>query len=215
MRKIIYSINRFFLVSFVTLMLVACSGGEKLPAIPTGSTVLILGDSLSYGTGAGKGQDYPTLLAQSTGWDIINAGIPGDTSEQGLARLPSLLEEYQPTLLMVELGGNDFLKKQPLAQTKANLRAIIQMAKAENIQTLLIAIPDYQPVKAAFGGLSDHPLYATLAEGTQTPLIADIFSPVLSKNSLKADYVHPNAAGYTVVAESLRESLEALGLLAE
>ena len=215
MREINFLINRFLLFSFITLVLAACSGGEKLPAIPTGSTVLILGDSLSFGTGADKGQDYPTLLAQSTGWDIINAGIPGDTSEQGLARLPELLEEYQPTLLMVELGGNDFLKKQPLAHTEANLRAIIDAAKSKKIQILLIAIPDYQPVKAAFGGLSDHPLYATLAESTQTPLVADIFSPVLSKNSLKADYVHPNAAGYQQVEINLREALINLGLLSK
>lgn len=205
---------KLWLAFLITTILIACGSSEKLPAIPTGATVLILGDSLSYGTGASEGQDYPALLAQSTGWNIINAGIPGDTSAQGLARLPELLEEHQPKLLMIVLGGNDFLQKQPIAQTEANLRAIVQSAKSQNIPSLLIAIPDYQPIKAALGSLSDHALYAALAEDVQTPLVEDIFSPVLSKNSLKADYVHPNAQGYQAVEVALRKSLIELGLLA-
>lgn len=205
---------KLWLAFLITTILIACGSSEKLPAILTGATVLILGDSLSYGTGASEGQDYPALLAQSTGWNIINAGIPGDTSAQGLARLPELLEEHQPKLLMIVLGGNDFLQKQPIAQTEANLRAIVQSAKSQNIPSLLIAIPDYQPIKAALGSLSDHALYAALAEDVQTPLVEDIFSPVLSKNSLKADYVHPNAQGYQAVEVALRKSLIELGLLA-
>jgi acyl-CoA thioesterase I len=208
-----FSMLKSLTILLCTLLLVACGDREKQATIPTGSTVLILGDSLSFGTGADKGQDYPTLLAQNTGWHIINAGVPGDTSEQGLARLPILLEEHQPALLMVELGGNDFLKKVPVSQTIANLKTIIQMGQSKNITTLLVAIPDYQPVKAAFGGLSDHPLYETLSKETQIPLVEDVFSPVLSKNALKADYVHPNAQGYRQVEEQLRASLIDLGLL--
>jgi len=206
-------ILRLCLIFLITTFLIACGSDEKLTAIPTGAKVLILGDSLSYGTGASEGQDYPALLAHSTGWDIINAGIPGDTSGQGLARLPALLEQHQPKLLMIALGGNDFLRKHPIAQTEANLRDIIKSAKAESVPTLLIAIPDYRPIKAAFGGLSDHSLYKELAEDMKTPLVADIFSPVLSQSSLKADHVHPNAQGYQVVEVALRESLIKLGLL--
>ncbi|MEE9331763.1 MAG: arylesterase [Methylophilaceae bacterium] len=206
---------RLLSIFFCTLLLIACGEAEKLPAIPAGSTVLILGDSLSYGTGADKGEDYPTLLAANTGWNIINAGVPGDTSAQGLVRLPNLLEEYQPKVLILVLGGNDFLRKVPSAQTKENLKTIIQTAKLKNISTLLIAIPDYQPIKAAFGGLSDHPLYAALAEETQVPLIEETFTSVLSKGTLKADRVHPNAEGYRQVETLLRESLQEIGLLAD
>lgn len=218
MKLSVFSILRLLALCCLTCLLYACSR-EKLPAIPAipaipaGSTVLVLGDSLSYGTGAEKDQDYPTLLAQHTGWNVINAGVPGDTSAQALARLPALLDEHQPALLMIELGGNDFLMKVPISQTTANLKSIIQMGQSKKITTLLVAIPDYQPVKAAFGGLSDHPLYETLSKETQTPLIEDVFSPVLSKNALKADYVHPNAEGYRQVEEQLRASLIDLGLL--
>lgn len=202
------------IICFLALMVVACSGDEKLAAIPKGSTVLILGDSLSYGTGAKEGEDYPTLLAQNTGWNIINAGVPGDTSAQGLARLPELLVTHQPTVLMVELGGNDFLKKATITQTIANLKTIIQTGQSEGLSVVLIAIPDYQPVKAAFGGLDDHEIYTTLAEEMNVPLIENAFSEVLSDNALKADYVHPNAAGYRQVEVNLREALINLGLIA-
>lgn len=186
---------------------------EKVPALPAGATVLVLGDSLSYGTGANLNEAYPVLLAAETGWKIVNAGVPGDTSEQGLARLPELLEAYQPKLLMVELGGNDFLRNVPTAKTTSNLKEIISQAKSKDVPTLLIAIPEFSPFKAAIGSLSDHPIYKKLAKENNVLLIEDVFSDVLSENSLKSDQIHPNAQGYRKVEEKMRESLIDLGLL--
>jgi len=91
--------------------------------------VLILGDSLSYGTGANQGEDYPSLLAKTTGWQIINEGVPGDTTAGGLERLPALLEQDNPKLLIVELGGNDFIHQLPQSDTIRNLKAILALPK--------------------------------------------------------------------------------------
>jgi len=204
MKRIIY----LFLFMF---LFVACHA-EKVPAIPTGATVLVLGDSLSYGTGADKNEDYPSRLATNTGWNIVNAGVPGDTSADGLLRLPELLEAHQPKLLIIELGGNDFLHSVPVSQTIENLKMVISLAKLKNVTILLVAIPEFSPLKAAVGGLSDHPLYEKMAEETHVLLIRDVFSEVLSKGSLKADYIHPNAQGYRAVEEKMRASLTELGL---
>lgn len=205
---------RCFVLIALSTGLLACSSKEKLPAIPKGTSILILGDSLSYGTGATAKTAYPTLLAQNTGWKVINAGVPGDTTAQGLARLPGLIEQFQPEYLFIELGGNDFIKKVPTAKTETNLNAMIDLAKQNNLPVLMIAIPDYQPMAAAIGGLSDHALYQKLAENNGIPLVEEVFSDVLSDNALKADYVHPNAKGYAVVEMQLREALMELGLLA-
>ncbi len=205
--------KKLFLTLFL-LLLAACSADKpKYAAIPQGATVLILGDSLSYGTGANEGEDYPTLLTTSTGWNIINEGVPGDTTAGGLARLPDLLEVYQPKLLIVELGGNDLLHQTSPTEITQNLNSILGLAKAQGIQTILVAIPAISPLKAVVGNLSDHPLYEKLAKETNTPLIADVFSDVLSDRALKADQIHANAKGYAVVSEKLGEKLKELGYL--
>lgn len=204
MKKLLYLLLIFTLV--------ACSKTvEKHATIPQGSTVLILGDSLSYGTGANKGEDYPSLLAKATGWQMLNGGVPGDTSEGGLARLPGLLKQHQPKLLIVELGGNDFLHNVPPTKTIANLKAILAHAKAENVPTVLVAIPEVSAFRAAMGSLQDHELYETLAQETNTPLISNVFSEVLSDNALKADQIHANAKGYAVVAKNMATKLQLLG----
>ena len=209
-------LKRWWLVFCVIWVAVACDSEYRHSPLPSTSNVVILGDSLTYGTGAGSGEDYASLLASKTGWNVINAGVPGNTSYDGLARLPGILEahergEQKIDLLIVELGGNDFLKHVPEPETVSNLKSILMQAKGRNIQTALIAIPKFSPVGAAFGTLSDHPLYEKLAEETGTPLIEDLFSDVLAKNSLKADPIHPNAKGYRVVADELHDALVSLG----
>lgn len=204
---------KFLFLATCAAFAIACSQTAQYNAIPHNATILVLGDSLSYGTGASPAESYPTLLAANTGWQIINAGVPGDTTAQGLARLPDLMDEHQPQYLFIELGGNDFLQNVDANTTEQNLRAIIELAKANGVPAILIAIPNFEPVKAAFGSLSDHPMYQTIAEETQTPLVANIFSDVLDDNALKSDYVHPNAKGYQIVESNLREALQAMGLL--
>lgn len=198
------------LALLLALLLAACSGPQHEP-LPAGAIVLILGDSLSYGTGAGRGEDYPSLLAESTGWNIVNAGVPGDTTAGGLERLPDLLEEHEPDLLLVELGGNDFLRRLPAGETEANLRAILAQAKGEGIATLLVAVPNPSLLGATVSGMSDNPLFERIAEETDTPLIRDVLSEVLSDEELKSDAVHANAEGYRQVAEGMHAALQELG----
>jgi acyl-CoA hydrolase len=127
--------------------------------------------------------------------------------------LPNLLEEHQPKLLLIELGGNDLLRQVPTKQVEENLKSIIAQAKTQGVQIALVAIPEISPLMAAVGNLSDHPLYARVAEETKVPLITDIFSDVLSKRDLKADQIHPNAQGYVEVAKAMQETLKALGFV--
>jgi acyl-CoA hydrolase len=206
-------LKHLLLIALLPLILAACSSEPQFPPLPRGANVLILGDSLSHGTGAAEGEDYPSLLAASTGWNIINAGVPGDTSAGGLQRLPDLLNRHEVDLLIVELGGNDFIRRVPQQETINNLRAILSEAKANDIQPLLLAIPAFSPFGAAVGSLSDHELYRQLAKETDTPLVEDIFSDVLAKNALKADPIHPNTEGYRLVEEGLRKALSKKGFL--
>lgn len=202
----------------LSLLLAACERDYRYAPLPSAANVVILGDSLTYGTGAGPEQSYAAILAENTGWQIVNAGVPGDTSAEGLERLPELLDTYMDEeqsidLLLVELGGNDFLQRVPRSQTIRNLEAILAQAKSRGVQTALIAIPKISVADAALGNLSDHPLYQELAEATGTPLIENVFSEVLSTSSLKADAIHPNAHGYRVAADRLQQELVELGFI--
>ena len=150
-------------------------------------------------------------LQKLTGWDIINGGISGDTSAQALSRLPALLQR-QPKLVIIGIGGNDFLRKFPEAETRANIAKIIEGVQKENIPAVLVGVP-HLSVGALFGHLSDHPLYQELAEQYKIPLFGDAWSEILSDEKLKSDQIHANAAGYKAFAEKLEKFLQEEGFL--
>lgn len=205
--------RRTFLTYASVLLLAACGSksGKKQTKIAAGNTVLALGDSLTYGYGASPAESYPAQLQKLTGWDIINGGISGDTSAQALSRLPALLQR-QPKLVIISIGGNDFLRKLTEAETRANIVEIIESVQKENIPAVLVGVP-HLSVGALFGHLSDHPLYQELAEQYKIPLFEGAWSEILSDEKLKSDQIHANAAGYKVFAERLEKFLREEGFL--
>ena len=187
------------------------SQGKAQP-VPAGSTVLALGDSLTYGTGASAVTGYPTVLAELTGWNVVNAGVPGDTSAQALARLPALLAEHRPKLVIVSIGGNDFLRKLPESDTRANVHAACKLALESGAQVLLVAVPR-ATVAAALGQMTDHALYAEVAKDLNIPLQREGWGEVLAQAELRSDQVHANAKGYAQFARSVQGTAAAAGLL--
>src|SRR4051794_17423393 len=108
------------LLLFSALGLAAC--GPKAPNLDSpGKTIVCFGDSITAGIGAEPGPPYPDLLAARLGTPVINAGVPGDTAEEGLARVDAALAQ-NPWLVIVELGGNDILRRVPPERTEAALR---------------------------------------------------------------------------------------------
>ena len=194
-------------------LLGAC--GKKQPkgqAVPSGATVLALGDSITFGTGAAPEASYPAALARLTGWNVVNAGIPGNVTAQALERLPDLLKEHAPPLVLLSIGGNDLLRRLPEDQARANIKSICVQVLATGAQLLLIAVPAPSVAGAVVGSLSDHPMYGELAAELKLPLHAKGWSQVLGDKTLRADAIHANAQGYERFARGLFESLKALGL---
>ena len=196
------------------LVTLAGCGRDKKTAqpVPPGSTVLALGDSLTFGTGASAETCYPTVLAVLTGWNVVNAGVPGDTSAQALARLPALLAEHQPKLVIVSIGGNDFLRKLPESDTRTHVHAICKQSLDAGAQVLLVAVPR-ATVAAALGQMTDHALYAEVAKDLKIPLQREAWGEVLAQPDLRADAVHANARGYAQFARSVQGTAAAVGLL--
>ena len=202
-------------LAIVAIALAACDK-RRLPAgqlLPAGATVLALGDSITHGTGAAAEAAYPAQLAQLTGWHVVNGGVPGDTSAQALARLPALLAEHRPVLVIASIGGNDFLRRMPEAETEAHLRRIVALAREAGSQVLLVAVPRPTLAAAVGAGLSDHPVYRRLADELALPLHAGGWASVLGDDALKSDQIHANAAGYRTFAEGLATTLRSAGWL--
>lgn len=199
-----------------TALLAAC-GKKRAPKaqpVAAGSTVLALGDSLTSGVGANAATAYPAVLHELTGWQVVNGGISGDTTAQALARLPALLSEHQPALVIVSIGGNDFLRQMSAATAKSNIREICSAATASGAQAMLVAVPQFSLLAASTGQLTDHPLYAELAKELNLPLHSNGWAEVLADASLRSDQIHANAQGYRLFAEGLAAKLHTLGLMA-
>jgi acyl-CoA hydrolase len=202
-------LTRHFL-ALVTLLLVACAQ-PKEAALSPGTKVLALGDSLTAAHGVTPDQAWPALLAKHTGWVVINAGISGDTSAGGLQRLPALLDEHSPVLVLVTLGGNDMLRRLPQGETVANLGQMLMLVKARGAKAVLLATPKPSIAGAVFNNLSAADFYRQVAKEHQVPLIEDALADVLSKTELKADQLHPNAAGHALLATEIFEALKKVG----
>ena len=206
--------KRRALILAAALVLGAC--GRKKPAagaaLPAGITVLALGDSITFGTGADSAAAYPAQLAALTGWHVVNAGVPGDTAAQAAERLPALLAEHKPVLVIISAGGNDFLRRVSAAETESALRSVIASARNAGAQVLLVAVPQPSLGAAIGAGLSDHPLYAQLADELKLPLHANGWAKVLGDPKLRSDQIHANAAGYRAFAEGLAATLRSIGL---
>jgi len=189
---------RFALLLFAFAALAGC--GEKTPSLPRlapDAVVLAFGDSLTYGIGANPNESYPAVLEKKIGRKVVSAGVPGETSAQGLARLPAVLDQVHPQLLVLIHGGNDFLRRLDENQAAGNLRAMGKLARERGIAVVILGVPKpgLFPSSASF--------YREVANELGAPYDADTLPAILKDNELKADYVHPNAKGYAMLAESV------------
>ena len=165
--------------------------------LSTNSTVLAFGDSLTFGYGVKTNESYPAKLANLSGLNVINAGISGELSFEGLKRLENLLDKHKPKLLILCHGGNDILRRKSHDKLRYNIKKMIDLALAKNINVLLVGVPNFYTLGY---GMVD--LYEELAEEMDTMYEDNILSTVLTKSSLKSDQIHPNAKGYEMMAEA-------------
>lgn len=205
------SLCKFVFLVAAIVLIAACSAKPKEQPLPAGSQVLALGDSLTEGLGVTREQAWPDLLALKTGWVVVNGGVSGDTSEQALQRLPGLLDQQSPVLVLVTLGGNDMLQHLPQQQTIANLEQILGLIKAHGAKAVLLATPSPSPMRAVFQNLSAPDFYRKLAEAQHVSLIGDAIADVLSNPKLKGDALHPNAEGHARLAEKIYQALQSIG----
>jgi lysophospholipase L1-like esterase len=191
----------------VLLLIWGCGERPKLERLPGDAVVLAFGDSLTFGTGATEQESYPAQLEGLIGRRVVRAGVPGEVTAQALARLPGALDEHAPKLLLLCIGGNDFLRRLGNPQAERNVRDMVQLAKSRGVAVLLIGTPE--------PGFSVSPpaFYADIAKELRVPYEEGIIAEVLKDRALKADPIHPNARGYRIIAERLAHRLKQSGAI--
>jgi acyl-CoA thioesterase I len=191
----------------VLLLIWGCGERPKLERLPDDAVVLAFGDSLTFGTGATEQESYPAQLEALIGRRVVRAGVPGEVTAQALARLPDALDEHAPKLLLLCIGGNDFLRRLGNPQAERNVRDMVQLAKGRGVAVLLIGTPE--------PGFSVSPpaFYADIAKELRVPYEGGIIGEVLIDRALKADPIHPNARGYRIIAERLAQKLKQSGAI--
>ncbi|MCK4875569.1 MAG: arylesterase [Sulfurimonas sp.] len=169
--------------------------------LKSSATILAFGDSITYGYRVSKDSSYPSQLEKKTGLHVINAGVSGEETSEGLLRLPELLKQ-KPDLVILCHGGNDILRKRSHDKLKNNLLAMINLIKASGAKVLLVGVPDFN-----LFGFKALALYSEIAEESGVMLEDDILPFVESDRSLKIDRIHPNEKGYELLAEAFMEHI--------
>ncbi len=202
-RKVIFLLPAILAVFTIA----ACQKPARLPVLAKGDVVVAFGDSITYGIGAGPQESYPAVLEQIIGRRVVNAGISGEATAEGLSRLPQILEQEKPALLIICHGGNDYLRHLSRDKAADNIREIIRLAEQNGAAVVLIAVPGFSL------SVSPEPLYKDIAKEFKIPLEEKTLSDILSDNSLKSDLIHPNAAGYHRLAEAVAALLKKSGAI--
>ena len=169
-----------------------------------GTDIIAFGDSLVYGTGASsEKKSFVSLLSAQIDQPIINLGVPGDTTQDGINRLKEL-DAYHPKVVILLLGGNDYLKRIPVDTTFHNLEILIQNIQARGAVVLLLG------VKGSLLGDKFESRFEDLRDTYHTAYVSNVLDGILGKSSLMSDAVHPNDAGYIKIANRVYPVLSKL-----
>lgn len=185
----------------MVLLLNACAKREIKNINSKGTNIICFGDSITFGYGADPGEDYPSALAKMIKTPVINAGIDGDVSSEGLKRLNSDALDREPLLVIIEFGGNDFLRKIPQEVTMNNIKEMVERIQAQGAMAAIVDMSAgifLQEYRKAF---------AEIAHEKSAIFIPSILSGVITNPNLKSDFIHPNADGYKIIAQRIYRAI--------
>jgi lysophospholipase L1-like esterase len=193
-RTLLLALLAMVVVAFVYFYMGSSVPIRNYPS--TGTDIIAYGDSLVWGQGADQNKDFVSLLSQKIGQPIVNLGIPGNTTQDGLNRLNGL-DIYHPKVILLLLGGNDYLKRVPIDGTFSNLGKIIEAMQKRGAIVLLLGVRG--------GVIEDHfdSRYKALSEKYGTAYVPDVLAGLFGNEKLMSDEVHPNNAGYQIIADRI------------
>lgn len=194
-------------MSIAISLLISCGPLPTLTHLQSNDIILAFGDSITYGTGASPETSYPVDLQKLIGYKVINAGVPGEETRESLLRITATLDQYNPKLVLLCLGGNDLLRQRSMAVIKENLKRMIQIIQSHGAQVVLIGVP-----RISYD-LSVPEFYEELGSEFNIPVDVETYRELIKNPQYKADYIHLNAAGYNVFSEDMAALLKKYGAI--
>ncbi len=201
LRNKIKAILIIALLGYNTIALYGCAKKEIKNIDSKGKNIVCFGDSITFGYGAEPGGDYPAALAKMISLPVINAGIDGDSSAEALERIKSDVLDREPLLVIVEFGGNDFLRKIPQDVTLNSMRKIIDTIQAEGAMVAVVDISTGMILGQY------HSAFYNLAREKRAIFIPRVLNGIITNPSLKSDFIHPNSNGYKVIAQRIYRAI--------
>ncbi len=199
MKKTVLAAALIVLALFAFLLL---QNPEIRNAETHGNVILCFGDSLTFGTGADSGKDYPSQLSAMIGRPVINAGVPGDTTGTALERLEEDVLSEEPGIVLITLGGNDLMRGVSREEAFANLRRIVETVQNEGALVVVGGID------VPFWGRDFGDAYEQLCSDTGSVCIPNVLRGLIGKRELMSDQIHPNSRGYARMAEKFYAAMK-------
>jgi len=200
--------------SVAILLIVISTATTANQSSSTAKKILVLGDSLSAGLGVDYDQSWPLLVQKEINnadynYTVINAGISGDTTSGGLSRLPKLISQHNPEILILELGGNDGLRGTPLSAVEKNLRKMIELSNQSGIIVLMMGV-QLPPNYGVSYTTSFESIFANLSEEFGLVLVQGELAGMVKNGLMQPDGIHPNVAGHIMVQQAVWKDLKGL-----
>jgi acyl-CoA thioesterase-1 len=186
----------------LTTFLIGCAKREIKNLNSQGKDIICFGDSITFGYGVAPEDAFPLALAKMVPLSVTNSGIDGDTSTEALKRIESDVLSRDPRLVIVEFGGNDFLRKIPLDVTVDNIREMVEQIQARGA---MVAITD---ISAGILMKEYRSPYWKIAQEKGAIFIPSIMSGIITNPKMKSDFLHPNANGYKIIAERIFKAIK-------
>jgi acyl-CoA thioesterase I len=191
----------FVVFIFWAISLSGCAKQEIKNAGSTGATVICFGDSLTFGYGVSSGEDYPSRLSEMLNMPVVNSGIDGDSSVEALKRIQTDVLERSPLIVIIEFGGNDFLRKVPIEDTVNNIRQMTDMVQAKGA---MVAIVD---ISSGMFFADYSRAFKKIACEKQAILIPSVLNGIITNPQMKSDFLHPNSEGYRIIAQRVYKGI--------
>lgn len=192
-----------YILAIFGIFIFGCFEPEIRNLETKGTNIICFGDSLTFGYGAGLGEDYPSALRKMVKFPVINAGVDGDTTFAALKRLENDVLAKNPRLVIIEFCGNDFLKKICKEDTIKNLRIVIDRIQDKGAMVALVDI------SAGMFFMEYRKAFKSLAVEKKVIFIPVVLNRIITNPAMKSDFFHPNARGYQVIAKRIYKAISA------